>query len=326
MAGSQRLALRFVALIIAALMAACGGGGGGNGPEPSASAAAPVQISSDSSAGSAPQDANAPQATGDTATDGLNWFNFRRQQTGLAAVTRNGLINNAAQGHSDYQRLNQTITHEQTPGSPGFTGARLEDRLRTAGYTFNQSPYSYGEVISATGSTTGFNAADELIAAIYHRFVIFQPMFREAGAGSASVPGGYTYFTTNFAANGLGPGVGRGNVVHYPFANQQHLPTMFYSDRETPDPVPNRNEVGYPVSVHADITAVVSVQSFSLTPRGGTALPVQLLSRATDSHTPASVAAIIPVDVLAAKTTYDAQFIGTVDGVAVSRVWSFTTR
>jgi uncharacterized protein YkwD len=325
MAG-LRLALRFAALTVVALIAACGGGGGGSGPEPSASTAASTQGSSATSSESAPQDANAPQATGDTATDGFNWFNYRRQQIGLAAVARNSLLNDAAQGHSDYQRLNQIITHEQTPGNPGFTGARLEDRLRTAGYIFNQSSYSYGEVISATGSIAGSSAADELIAAIYHRFVIFQPMFKEAGAGNASAPNGYSYFTTNFAANGLGPGVGRGNVVHYPFTDQQHLPTVFHSDRETPDPVQNRDEVGYPVSIHADITAVVNVQSFSLTPRGGAALPVHLLSRATDPNTPVSVAAIIPVDILAAKTTYDVQFTGTVDGVAVRRTWSFTTR
>jgi uncharacterized protein YkwD len=322
MAGLHRLALRLVASIITALIAACGGGGG-NEPAP---AAAPAQISSDLSTGSASQDDNAPQATGNIATDGLDWFNYRRQQIGLAPVTRNGSLNTAAQGHSDYQRLNQVITHEQVSGNPGFTGVRIEDRLRVAGYVFNQRRSSYGEVISATGNTTGFNAADELIAAIYHRFVIFQPMFKEAGAGNASVPNGYTYFTTNFAANGLGPGVGLGNLVHYPFSNQQNLSTVFYSDRESPDPVANRNEVGYPISIHADITAVLSVQDFSVAPRGGTALPVQLLARANDSHTPASAAAIIPLDVLAANTTYDVQFIGTVDGMAANRSWSFTTR
>ena len=39
-----------------------------------------------------------------------------------------------------------------------------------------------------------------------------------------------------------------------------------------------------------------------------------------------SAAAIVPFDVLAARTTYDVQFAGTVDGVVVNRVWSFTTR
>jgi hypothetical protein len=198
--------------------------------------------------------------------------------------------------------------------------------LKAAGYAFTQSRFAYGEVISATGSLSGFDAADGLVTAIYHRFVIFEPVFKEAGVGAASVSGGYTYFTTDFGANGLGPGVGRGNFVLYPFADQTQVPVIFYSDREMPDPVPNRNEVGYPVSIHADITAVVSVQSFTLKPRGGATMPVQLLTHATDANTSNSVAAIIPIAVLTAKTTYDAQFVGTVDGVPANRSWSFTTQ
>jgi hypothetical protein len=37
--------------------------------------------------------------------------------------------------------------------------------------------------------------------------------------------------------------------------------------------VPNQNEVGYPISVHADINNPVLVQSFTVAPRGGTAWP-----------------------------------------------------
>ena len=102
--------------------------------------------------------------------------------------------------------------------------------------------------------------------------------------------------------------------------------TIFYSDFETPDPVADRNAVGYPISVHADITSTVTAQSFTIAPRGGAQLPVKLLSQATDANTAASVAAIVPLSVLSAKTTYDVQFSGTVDGVAAARSWSFTTR
>ena len=173
----------------------------------------------------------------------------------------------------------------------------------------------------------GFSAAEDLIAAIYHRFVMLQPSFREAGAGAATASGSYTWFTLNLAStNGLGSGLGAGNIVTYPADGQQNVPTIFYSDQETPDPVADRNEVGYPVSVHADITSSLTVQSFTIAPRGGTALPARLLSSATDSNTASSAAAIVPLAVLAAKTTYDVQFTGIVDGVAVSRSWAFTTR
>ncbi len=209
---------------------------------------------------------------------------------------------------------------------PGFTGTTLINRLNAAGYTFTQGSHAYGEVIAASGDPSGFNAADDLITAIYHRFVIFEPMFLEAGTGSATVPNGYTYFTAKFAANGLGPGLGQGNLVTYPAPNQERIPTIFYSDRESPDPVPNQNETGYPVSIHADITTTVTVQSFTLQARNGAPLTVRLLSRPLDANTPNSAAAIVPLAVLSSQTTYDVQFIGTVGGTPVNRSWSFTTR
>jgi uncharacterized protein YkwD len=308
------------ALIAAALLTACGGGGGGGGGRsapPAASPSTPISIT---------DQPNSPRALGDMAADGINWFNYRRQQAGLAALARNSLLDKAAAGHSNYQRLNDTITHTQVAGRPGFTGANLIDRLNAAAYVFDQGSYSYGEVISATGDKSGFNAAEELIAAIYHRFVIFEPRFKELGAGVGSVPDGYTYFTTNFAANGLAPGLGRGGLVQYPVNGQTKVPRNFFSDRETPDPISGRNEVGYPISVHADITARVAVQSFTLRPRGGSPLATHLLSADSDTNTGASVAAIVPLEVLAAGTVYDARFTGTVGGVQVDRSWSFTTQ
>ena len=201
----------------------------------------------------------------------------------------------------------------------------MKERLAAAGYALIV-PYVYGEVISASGDPSGANAAEDLITAIYHRFVMFEPRFLEGGAGSAKASDGYIYFTLNLAStNGLGSGLGQGKFVHYPAAGQQNIVPNFYSDFETPDPVSDRNEVGYPVSIHADITSRVTVQSFSIAPRGGAPLPAKLLSHATDANTVQSAAAIVPLSPLASKTTYDVQFTGAIDGIAASRAWSFTT-
>jgi len=317
--ASKPAFVNLLLLLTALTLASCGGGGGDGGAAPAASgsSAASAQLA---------LEPNAPQETGDTATDGVNWFNYRRQQAGLAAVSRTASIDAAAQAHSTYQKLNDTITHDETAGKPGFTGVTLPDRLSAAGYTFTQRQYSYGEVISATGSTSGFSAAEDLITAIYHRFVIMEPKFKEVGGGFDTVSGGYTYFTTDFASNGLSGGLGAGKIISYPFSNQQHVPVDFFSDRETPDPIPNQNQVGYPVSVHADITSTILVQSFTLKERGGAAVAVKLLTHSADTETPPSAAAIIPLNVLTAQTTYDAQFIGTIDGVPLTLSWSFMTR
>jgi uncharacterized protein YkwD len=300
------------------LLAGCGGGGGNS------DAAATPNV--------AATDPGAPQATGNTATDGFNWFNYRRQQSGLPALTRNPQIDAAAQNHSSYQATNSVLTHEELSDKPGFTGAVLWDqntktgRLATAGYQFTADGYAHGEVISRTGSTSGVRAANDLITAIYHRFVIFEPMFKEAGTGAATGSDGYTYFTTDFVANGLDAGLGKGNFVIYPYANQINVPVNFFSDSEIPDPVPDLNEVGFPISVHADILSTVTVQSFTVKPRNGAALTVRMLTHAMDLQTPESAIAIVPLNGLARSTTYDVEFVGAVDGVPANRAWSFTTQ
>lgn len=301
-------------LVAAWALAACGGGG--SGPAPSA-ASAPVTL----------QEPGAPTLTNHVPTDGMTWINYRRAQAGMPVLTRNELIDRAAQGHSEYQKANNLVSHDQIQGKPGFTGVRVGDRLLAAGYTFGNSTYAYGEVISATSNGSGFYMAEELITAIYHRFVIFEPKFKEIGTGSATTASGYTYFTTNFAAtNGYGPGIGRGNLVTWPADGQARVTTNFFSDYESPDPVPNANEVGYPISVHADINVVIGVQSFTLRPRGGAEVSVKLLKAGADAETPRSAAAIVPLSVLKPNTTYDVTFTGTIDNVATTKTWSFTTK
>ena len=271
-------------------------------------------------------EAGAPAITNNTATDGLNWLNFRRQQAGVSALTRSSLVDTAASGHSNYQRLN-VVTHLQEAGKPGFTGVNLVDRLRAVNYA--TPTYFYGEVISASSTNSGVYLAEELITAIYHRFAIFEPRFKEIGAGIATNSTGYTIFTTNLTANdGYGPGIGRGNIITWPVAGQTGIVPNFYSDYEAPDPVENANEVGYPISVHADADVVLSVSSFTVKPRGGANLAVKLLSAAADPQktTTRSAASIVPLSVLAAGTTYDVSFVGAADGTPISKSWSFTTK
>lgn len=318
------------ALIAVVLLAACGGGN-------SSSSSSPVnQIvrTTTPQEAEAPQESGAPQATGNIATDGFNWFNYRRQQLGLPVLRRNAQVDQAAQAHSDYQTLNDNqITHEEIPGKPGYTGKTFcssdisqDTRLYATGYSFGDNGYACGEVISKSGSNSGVKAAEELITAIYHRFVIFEPMFKEAGAGSATSSGQSYFFTADFISDGFNGGLGHGNYVVYPFANQRSVPVNFFSDQEEPDPVAGKNEVGYPISVHADIDEAVTVTTFSVQPRGGGLLPVKQLTHALDTHTGESAAAIIPLNPLSRATTYDVKFIGTVGGVAASRSWTFTTR
>ncbi|MDY7576566.1 CAP domain-containing protein [Actimicrobium sp. CCI2.3] len=317
MTQSRRIAACASALSLLFFLTACGGGNNASAPAPAGDTTTQLLA-----------EPGTPTLTNDTATDGYNRLNFRRQQMGLGVLTRNANVDLAARGHSNYQKVNDKITHVQVAGKPGFTGVGVAERLTAANYVFTSTRgYAFGEVIAASANLAGATNVEDLITAIYHRFVIFEPKFLEAGAGSDGFSAtGYNFLTVNFTANGLGPGLGKGKFAVYPSANQTGVTTVFYSDQELPDPVPNQNAVGYPVSVHADIDAVVTVQTFTISPRGGQALATRLLINSTDPETPSSAAAIIPSAELSAATTYDVKFVGTVSGLAADRIWSFTTR
>lgn len=339
MSNLQRLRLVAAGCAAAMMLAACGGGSSDSTSTTVPPATANTGNTGSTGTGSTttPVDSSTvpvPALTGDIATDGLNWFNYRRAQLGVVQLTRNNLIDKAALAHSNYQNLNGKVTHDETAGSAGFTGADLQARLNQAGYALTpRTGYAIGEVISGTNNKSGVFMAEELITAIYHRFVAFEPVFKELGGGTATSASGYTYFTTDFGAiNGYGTGIT--GVVTWPYSGQTGVALNFLTDNEEPDALPNQNEAGYPVSVHANINATVAVTTFTIRQRGTTTdLSTRILSSVTDpKYTGASAAAIVPLAPLKAGTTYDVTFVGNVtftNGVgntAVNKTWSFTTK
>lgn len=271
------------------------------------------------------QEVDAPRATGDMATDGFNWINYRRQQAGLAVPQRDARIDSAAAAHAVYQQLNNLVTHDEVAGKTGFSGRTSTDRLRTAGYPLGTA-LADGEVIAAISEPDGFAAAEGLLAAIYHRYLMLEPRFDQAGAGSAHRAGGYYWLDVNFVATRGARGLGNARVAVWPAPGQSNVRTAFLSDEETPDPVPGRNLVGYPLSVHADLGKTLRVSSFSVRENGGDPLEVRLLDGATDADTPPSAASIIPLSPLRSATRYDVEFNGSLEGAPLRLNWSFTTR
>ena len=248
--------------------------------------------------------------------------NLTRQLVGLPPVTWNANLGKSAQSHADYLQTNfDGISHDETPGLPGFTGATPGDRITAGGYTWSH----VNEVISG-GIASGQQSVQGLVQAIYHRFGILAPSVAEAGVGVGTVVGKSPNLVINFGATAS-------NAVSmpsdwlgtYPVNGQTGVVRDFLSDNESPDPVANQNRVGYPVSIHAGDKDILQVSSFTLSPVGGSPLPVQLLSHPDDPHVPASAAAIVPLTVLDYGTRYQADFAGTRNGQPVALSWTFTT-
>lgn len=344
----MKFSSRFLAVasvMLAAIFSVSCGGGGGND---SASSSGKVDLLATEN--------GAPASTGNTAADGFAWINFRRSAAGLSPLAFSNEIAKAAQNHSDYQRLNgpfpdasssgTPVTHSETSGEAGFTGMdACPDRITAAGFSLGDQ-YACGEVISALDDASGFAAAEELIAAVYHRFLIFQPSFKEAGAGSAlSYDGRHTIFMQNFAVRGNFTVLGNGEIVNYPYHSQKLVPTSFAHHTERPDPLPAASypqyagkNVGYPISVHADLDQRIDVDSFTVRKQGeSTALSGRILSGATDANTQYYSAAIVPFLELQSNSIYEVQFSGTICNknlqtdacatppVPLSRNWSFIT-
>ena len=75
--------------------------------------------------------------------------------------------------------------------------------------------------------------------------------------------------------------------------------------------------------MHANLDTTLTVTTFTVRPRGGDALTVQRIDPLASYKTAAS---IVPLAPLRAGTTYEVSFSGTLNGVPVTREWSFTTR
>lgn len=252
----------------------------------------------------------------------LTEVNLIRQSMGLAAVGVNAKIDQAAQSHADYLLANVGgPDHFQIAGKPGFTGLDPGARLNTAGYAWQR----YTEVIDG-GMQSGKNAVRSLIQAIYHRFGILNTAISEVGVGiaaSSTMP----ITVIDFGALPLNaatlPAAWSGT---YPIDNQTAVPVDFYSDTEVPDPIPNANRVGYPVSFHLPEGETLTTTSFTLVPAGGANVATLLLAAPTDTHVPANVAAIVPLAPLNYGTSYTATFTGTrALGQPVNISWSFHT-
>lgn len=260
-------------------------------------------------------------ADADEGNTSLRQLNWRRSQLGLPALAENTNLNLAAQRHSNYLSVNNTMGHGESSGLPGFTGADPGARLTAAGYTWQ----TYGEVVAA-GQATGPASVEALMEAIYHRFGMLRSDVDEAGTGFDKPHPTYgAVYTMNLGARQrTDPLAGQGFLGTYPVAGQTGVAIDFYSDNESPDPVPSANRVGYPISVQAASSDTLTVSRFTVS-TGGSTLPTITLSPGADSFTPRYVAAIIPTQPLTPGQTYNVSFSGTVSGRAVSKDWSFTT-
>ena len=139
----------------------------------------------------APPPATQPPATqppapppASTSSDAIALTNQARANAGLAALSANGALNNAAAAHSADQAARNQMTHT------GSNGSNAGDRIRAAGY----SPGTWGENIAA-GYSSSSSVVAGWMASSGHRANILNPAFTQIGVASATAANGTRYWT-----------------------------------------------------------------------------------------------------------------------------------
>jgi hypothetical protein len=315
---------------------ACGGGGAGGGdapvpPPPPAPTPAPAPIAAQLSVPTpAGYDADRLAA--------FNRLNEIRLSAGLGMLAQSTAMDRAAQAHADWMIANNSFEHDETAGTPGFTGVNWPRRDETFGYV----PIEGMEVMA--GLVRGAQGVDLLVNGVYHRagMLAFEPVDIGIGWSSGFATNVSMPLVMDITRPGTDTTRGLGQTtqpsIHgveiWPLDDARDVPLRL--GPEFPNPIPSQDvlTLGTPVSITVAETKTISGASFvvrnSLT---GAVLPVQVLTNQNDSNflVPESFIAAIPLAVLAPNTSYTVTFSGAaverVSGASeiIDRTWSFTT-
>lgn len=264
------------AAVLSAALAACGGGGGGGSSDNSPAPTPPPETPKGSSGDSGTLDVAV--YTGEKLAI-FNAINEARAKVGLAPVKQNIKLDTAAQGHAGYIHLNgHSEGHFQTEGKPGYTGQGLAARIMSTSYF---AP-GVGEVIALDNTPV-----TSLLNTIYHRIPLISSDTIDIGVGVDTFDIAETLITPNLVTvidygyvdvqNALLNEVG---YWTWPVEGANDLPVSY---RESPNPAPDLQTLGYAVSISVNPNDMISSEAFTLN-CAGQDLPVRLITAMNDIH------------------------------------------
>ncbi len=211
----------------------------------------------------------------------LAYLNELRSQAGLVKFKPNNILYLSAQGHADYLFQNRLWGHVQQQNHAGFTGRTPMERMLAAGYS---SRHNSENVSSHSGTAGPAKSINGLMSAIYHRFGFLSFDYDEVGIGHKAdesfhsyvynmgnsskaalcaapeeeiISGQYVFRVCAEESKKIKAGIfekalkdvqlKNADIVVWPPQGGKNIPPAFYD--EAPDPLPNHDVSGYPVSV-----------------------------------------------------------------------------
>jgi len=290
-------------------------------------------------------------------------LNRIREAMHMNALMQNESLNSAAQAHADYLVVNNESSHYEIAVHTDFTGIKPFERAFHAGYNVSH--------VSENLSTQHHDAKssiDGLFSAIYHRFGFLSPSIDEIGVGVTqneqnSDKSAFVYVMGNSELNRLctlksfnGSGKyiykvcknsehriaekkfhnalnynkqNNPQIIIYPYDGQEEISPAFYS--EVPDPLPDHEVSGFPISIEFNDHFFKDVQlsSFKLFKKEGEeVINVLLMDKSSDPHQKftAKQYALFPLE----RLEYDTQYSAEVEYMSKNRTkkltWTFKTK
>ena len=289
-------------------------------------------------------------------------LNTIREAMHMQTLSENVQLGSAAQAHADYLVLNGESTHDEIEGHKHFTGIRPVDRAFYAGYNAG-----YVSENLSTRNTNAQSSVDGLFSAIYHRFGFLNPAIDEIGVGVSqdnqnSQNSAFVYVMGNSELNSLCSvksfnGFGKyvykvcrekdhriaekkfrqaqrynkqnnPEIILYPYDGQTEVPPAFYA--EVPDPLPDHEVSGFPISVEFNdhYFKEVVMGSFKLFKADEEVVNVLLMDKENDPHRKFTDKqyALFPLERLEYDTVYSVVVEYSVKGKSEKIMWTFTTK
>jgi uncharacterized protein YkwD len=241
-------------------------------------------------------------------------INVFRKIAGLSPVALDPVLSKGCQAHADYLVTNSGHpsleglgSHDEDPKLPGFT-----EEGRRAG---KSSDIFFG--------LPPLDSVDGWMATFFHRVPLLDPDLTRVGFGSAKDKRD-GWITVLDVLNGRGWSA----PVHCPGDQQKDVP-LAYQAGERPDPIPESKtkKAGYPVTVTFPRSSVVKNATAKLMDEKNQEIACWLSTpeKSVDAGLQRNTVCLIAKEPLQPNTTYTATASATVDGVAWTKSWTFTT-
>ncbi len=331
--------LAAAAALIAAVLSstACGGGGAGT-PEPPPPPPPPAPTPAPAAPIAAQLSVPTPVGYDADRLVAFNRLNEIRLAAGLGMLAQSTAMDQAAQAHADWMIVNDSFTHDETAGTPGFTGVSWPRRDEAFGYV----PVEGMEVMAFL--VHGSQGVDVLVNGVYHRagMLALEPVDVGIGWSSGAVTSLSMPLVIDITRPGTDATRGLGQSAQASIHGVEVWPVDGALDvplrlgLESPNPVPSQDvlSLGTPVSITVAETKTIAATSFVMT-NGvtGAVVPTQILSYTNDPNSlvPQSFVAAVPLAALLPDTTYAIAFSGSAlerfsgSTESINRTWTFTT-